>query len=125
MKLMSSTPNYNQPRLQTSVATLPTARLANAHTPQAEAQRSGATWYRRLELGFIPASLGVLLSITPSIGISLERAGRLDRLYSLFTNNCQQSLPILKTHLEKATLADRAKTAGVVSTITEKCKGIF
>jgi hypothetical protein len=121
MKLMSSPPNYNQPRLQTSVATLPSARLANAHTPQAEAQRSGAAWYRRLELGFFPAGLGFLLSFTPSLGVSFDRADRLDRLYWLITENCSQSLPILNKYLKTATQAERATTAEVVSRIQEKC----
>ena len=122
MKLMSSLPNYNQPRLQTSVTTLPSARLANAHPPQADAQRSGAAWYRRLEQGIFTAGLGVLLAITPSIGISLHYAERLDSFYRLFTRNCNTTLPIVSRYLANANNNGPAATREIAERVKKTCE---
>ncbi|MFN9690780.1 MAG: hypothetical protein ACK551_01595 [Vampirovibrionales bacterium] len=98
MKLMASpTLNYTSPRLQASSAS--TARSPQAHTPQADAQRSGAS-----------NSLSSILTMCLMVGISGlygfvgTKFSENDAFYEILTsspNNCKISLSMVREYLGK------------------------
>jgi hypothetical protein len=135
MKLMSSLPNYNQPRLQTSVTTLPSARLANAHPPQADAQRSGGSNSSYFRPGGMVVA-GLFLLGLQDFSAYVERNSTYTKI---LTNprNCERSISMVKDHLQSLDLKNvknlsdriqeeaknqRSTASEILKEITQNCK---
>jgi hypothetical protein len=97
MKLITSLPNYNQARHQASVATMSASQLPNAHTPQADAQRSGGSNSSYFRTG------GLLVTSLFFLGLQYFSAyvERNTLLFKILTNpsNCERSISMVKGHL--------------------------
>jgi hypothetical protein len=95
MKLITSLPNYNQARHQASMATMSASQLPNAHTPQADAQRSGGS-----NSSFFRA--GVML-VAGLLGLQYFSASveRNSTYTKILTNprNCERTIPLVIDYL--------------------------
>jgi hypothetical protein len=110
MKLMASpTLNYTSPRLQASSAS--TARSPQAHTPQADAQRSGAhgknflSPYRKFTRNWFFGGIagGLLLSSSGLFG-AFRDAKLTENFFKILTSDCPASLSLFENELKNPLL---------------------
>ena len=113
MKLITSLPNYNQARHQASVATMSASQLPNAHTPQADAQRSGAhgkkflSPYRKFtRKWFWGGFAGGLFFLSPGLFGAVRDANLSAGFLDIIAHDCPAFLRLIKLELKEPSLKD-------------------
>jgi hypothetical protein len=112
MKLMASPAlNYASPRLQASSAS--TARSPQAHTPQADAQRLGASLhginflspYLKFKLSkFLGGIAGGLVFMSPGLFGAYRDAKLAEGFSQILTSDCPASLRLIEAELKDPSL---------------------